>query len=383
MHINNRRTMKTLFLVFYGFQEYNGISKKIRYQTDALGQCGLDVRTCHYEVAGDGSRQWMIDGEVLADLGKGIPAKIKKRLSFAPILRYVRQEKIQCVYIRSYHNANPFTLHFVKALKRQGAGVLLEIPTYPYDREYSSAGQKVQLYTDKLFRRAFCRHVDYIVTFSDDDTIFGRPTIRISNGIDFDRIPLRSSLHDTNKELHLIGVAEIHFWHGFDRLLKGLGEYYSSNPGYKVYFHLVGQPNGKREEEEILEPIRRYRLQPFVTLYGAKHGKELDALFDRADFAVGSLARHRSGIHAIKTLKNREYAARGFGFVYSETDSDFDRMPYTLKIPADESPVDIPALIAFCRSMTATPQEIRDSIRHLSWKEQMKKVYEHIVRIKK
>ena len=28
--------MKTLFLVFYGFQEYNGISKKIRYQADAL-----------------------------------------------------------------------------------------------------------------------------------------------------------------------------------------------------------------------------------------------------------------------------------------------------------------------------------------------------------
>lgn len=75
--------MKTLFLVFYGFQEYNGISKKIRYQADALRLCGADVRTCHYEVGNDGSRKWMIDEDVLADLGKGIPAKIKKRLSFA------------------------------------------------------------------------------------------------------------------------------------------------------------------------------------------------------------------------------------------------------------------------------------------------------------
>ena len=130
-------------------------------------------------------------------------------------------------------------------------------------------------------------------------------------------------------------------------------------------------------------PIRRYRLQPFVTLYGAKHGEELDALFNRADFAVGSLARHRSGIYNIKTLKNREYAARGFGFVYSETDDDFDRMPYTFKVPADDSPVSIPALIEFYQSMTVTPPEIRDSIRHLSWREQMKKVYEHIVRMKK
>lgn len=70
--------MKTLFLVFYGFQEYNGISKKIRYQVDALKQCGMDVRTCHYEVTGSGDRQWMIDGKVLADLGKGITAKLKK-----------------------------------------------------------------------------------------------------------------------------------------------------------------------------------------------------------------------------------------------------------------------------------------------------------------
>ena len=84
--------MKTLFLVFYGFQEYNGISKKIRYQADALRLCGADVRTCHYEVGNDGSRKWMIDKDVLADLGKGIPAKIKKRLSFAPILQYVRRE---------------------------------------------------------------------------------------------------------------------------------------------------------------------------------------------------------------------------------------------------------------------------------------------------
>ena len=106
--------MKTLFLVFYGFQEYNGISKKIRYQADALRLCGADVRTCHYEVGNDGSRKWMIDKDVLADLGKGIPAKIKKRLSFAPILQYVRREGIQCVYIRSYHNANPFTIHFVR-----------------------------------------------------------------------------------------------------------------------------------------------------------------------------------------------------------------------------------------------------------------------------
>ena len=54
-------------------------------------------------------------------------------------------------------------------------------------------------------------------------------------------------------------------------------------------------------------PIHTYGLSPYVILHGAKHGKELDVLFEKADFAVGSLARHRSGIQNIKTLKNREY----------------------------------------------------------------------------
>ena len=368
--------MKALFLVFYGFQEYNGISKKIRYQISALEKCGMDVRTCYYEVTPNGGRQWMINDEVLVDLGKGMIAKLKKRISFRAIIRYIIKEKIPFVYIRSYHNANPFTIHFVKELKNHGVKIFLEIPTYPYDQEYFSVKEKIELYADKLFRHTFCKYIDAIITYSNDTEIFGKRTIRLSNGIDFNHIPLRNSTKNINNELHLIGVAEIHFWHGFDRLIKGLGTYYNSNPEYKVYFHLVGNMSGKREQDEILTPIKKYGLKPYVTLYGAKHGEELNELFNHADFAIGSLGRHRSGIYNIKTLKNREYAARGFTFAYSETDDDFDQMPYVLKLSADESPINIPQLITFCRSQAMLPSEIRASIHHLSWEEQMKKIYE-------
>ena len=69
-------------------------------------------------------------------------------------------------------------------------------------------------------------------------------------------------------ELHLIGVAEIHFWHGFDRLIKGLKEYYAHNPGYKVYFHIVGNLFGERERQEIEDPIQAYNLQiPFMRYF--------------------------------------------------------------------------------------------------------------------
>ena len=53
--------MKALFLIFHGFNEANGISKKIRYQVKALKDCGVDVRLCHYDVTSYGERRWMVD----------------------------------------------------------------------------------------------------------------------------------------------------------------------------------------------------------------------------------------------------------------------------------------------------------------------------------
>lgn len=367
---------KILFLIFHGFSESNGISKKIRYQIDALRQCGLDVHACYYEVRTDGHRCWMTDDALIADLGSGLTAKLRKRIDFSPIINYIQQEHIQSVYIRFAHNANLFTTLFLFRLKRMRIRTVLEIPTYPYDQEYIS--QWTKYYTDHLFRRTFCRFIDRIVTYSDDPTIFGRPTLRISNGIDFRHIALRQAPPSAEAGLHLIAVAEIHFWHGLDRLIEGLGRYYAQQPPYPVYFHIVGPLSGSREEREILTPIHQYGLEQVVTLHGPQHGAQLDALFDRCHLAIGSLGRHRSGITSIKTLKNREYAARGFAFVYSEQDADFDAQPYVLKVPADESPIDVPRLVEFYRQQSLSPSAIRDSIAHLAWSEQMKPIAHYL-----
>lgn len=370
--------MKALFLIFHGFDKANGISKKIHYQVKALKECGVDVRLCHYDITAYGEHRWKVDNEVIADFGTGAAAKVWKRVYYSPIIEYARREKIELVYIRSHHNANPFTLRLVKLLKQTGAKVVMEIPTYPYDQEYTSRSMKFYLLIDRCFRHQLAKHLDGIVTFSNAETIFGGKTIRISNGIDFDAIPMKQSQNDTSHELHLIGVAEVHYWHGFDRMVNGMTEYYRTNPDYKVYFHIIGPLSGEREREEILPVVRNNHLEPYVIMHGPLHGEELDIQFERADFAIGSLGRHRSGITYIKTLKNREYAARGFAFTYSETDEDFDSMPYVWKVPADESPVDIPALVEFQKSVKTTPLEIRESVRPLSWKAQMQKVIEKI-----
>ena len=276
--------------------------------------------------------------------------------------------------MRSDHNANPFTIYMVKAIKRAGAKIVMEIPTFPYDQEYVNRRMKMELAVDRLFRYSMAKALNGIVTFSNAKTIFGKETICISNGIDFDSIPLKQHQNDISKELHLIGVAEIHFWHGFDRILKGMAEYYRSNPDYKVYFHVVGFFYSQKEKDDFEHIIKEGQLEPYVIFHGRMHGVELDDLFEKADFAIGSLGRHRSGITYIKTLKNREYAARGLAFIYSEMDDDFEHQPYILKAPADDSPIKIQDIIDFSFQVDIKPYEIRNSVRTLSWTEQMRRV---------
>jgi hypothetical protein len=176
----------------------------------------------------------------------------------------------------------------------------------------------------------------------------------------------------------LIGVAEIHPWHGFDRVIKGFAEYYSKPQDVIVKFHIVGYFFFNHDEDMFKQMIYDNHLEEYIILHGKKHGAELDKIFDECNFGIGSLGRHRVGIDKIKTLKNREYAARGIPFIYSETDQDFDNKEFIMKAPADETPIDIKRIITFYKDLTLSPTEIRNSIKHLSWDNQMKKVVDNV-----
>ena len=371
------RMKKVLFLIFHGFDPNNGISKKISYQVDAFKKCGMNVHLCYMDEKDTKKR--IIDGDVIADYGNGLLSKILKRTDFSAISNYVKKNQIDLVYIRSNHNANLFTINMVKKMKAYGAKVVMEIPTYPYDIEYKAQGISRQIFQDKIFRNQLAKYLDAIVTFSDFDKIFGQRTIKISNGIDFDSVKMKTTINDTSKGLNLIGVAEIHEWHGFDRIVRGLADYYSKPQDYLVEFHVIGYFFSKEIEDEFRKIISDNHMENYVILYGKKHGTELDNLFDKCDFGIGSLGRHRVGIDKIKTLKNREYAARGIPFIYSETDSDFDPKPYVLKAPADESPIEIQRIIDFYKRNTMSPIEIRESITDLSWKKQMELVIKEVL----
>ncbi len=374
--------MKILFLVYHGFSDVSGISKKIHYQVKGLRENGYEVHLCYYGFAENGHRCRYIDDNVIKDYGTGVWAGVRQRTDYDCVYDFCKSSGIQFVYARCFQNANPFLIHFFRKLRMLGIKSVTEIPTYPYDQEFKTFPLKVRmgLKVDQLFRNRLSKEMSAIVTFSDAEQIFGQRTIRISNGVDFDSIPIHEYV-PTNDEIHLIGVAEVHIWHGYDRLMAGLGEYYKNHPNpRKVFFHIVGGVHpydmiGDGQRTTAFQPIiDKYGIKDKVIFHGQLFGKELDKVFNMSCFAIGSLARHRSGITVIKTLKNREYATRGIPFIYSEQDSDFDNQPYVLKAVPDESPIDVQQILDFIDRSHFQPEEIRKTVEHLTWKIQMKKV---------
>lgn len=387
--------MRILFLVYHGFSEHSGISKKIHYQVKGLREKGHDVRLCYYDFDECGHRCRYVDGDVIKDYGIGTLAAVRQRLDYGCIFDYCVSEGIEFIYARCFQNANPWLISFFKKLRNASIHAVTEIPTYPYDQEFCHFGwkMKIGLKIDQLFRHCLYKQMDALVTFSDAERIFGQRTIRISNGVDFDSIPLHhcpcnATLSEreqpiANGQLHLIGVAEVHAWHGFDRVMSGIGKYYSQNQNansqkLEVFFHVVGGVHPNRMKTDFLPIINKYGLQDKILFHGQLFGDELTNVFNQCQFAIGSLGRHRSGITVIKTLKNREYATRGIPFIYSEQDSDFDHQPYVLKAPADESPVDIQQIIDFLNHFTMKSEEIRKTVEHLTWKIQMQRVLDAV-----
>ena len=373
--------MKILFLVYHGFSDVSGISKKIHYQVKGLRENGYEVHLCYYDFDANGHRCRYVDDAVIKNYGTGALAGLRQRLDYDCIYDYCKNQGIQFVYARCFQNANPFLIRLFRKLRKLGIKSVTEIPTYPYDQEFAtfSRQERLGLKIDQMFRNQLACEMSAIVTFSDEKRIFGQRTIRISNGVDFDSIPLHQ-FKPVDDAIHLIGVAEVHLWHGYDRLIAGLGEYYMNTSSPRnIVFHIVGGVDpfdlyGGGDYPGIQTLIDQYGLQEHVVFHGQLFGEELDKVFNQSCFAIGSLARHRSGITVIKTLKNREYATRGVPFIYSEQDSDFDHQTYVVKAVPDESPIDIQQILDFIDTHHFRPEEIRKTVESLSWKIQMRKV---------
>jgi len=377
--------MKLLFFVNESLSETNGISKKIRAQVKAIRQLGIETDICYLQ-GDDIITARLVNDEVLEKFpGNTFLNRFAWRCSYGRLFQYIIRRNIDTLYIRYTHYGNPFFNQFLRRLKKAGVQILLELPTYPYDNEYRNLKltSRAVLLLEKLTRRNFRKSVSRIVTLTHHPEIFGVPTIRFSNGIDPDILPMITP-RKQEAGTHLIGVASIGFWHGYDRVIEGLRKYYQAGADVsgKVYFHIVGDSDNP-ESIRYRKLVILYNLQDYVIFYGKRSGKELDDLFNGADIAVGSLACHRISLDNVRPLKNREYCARGIRFFYAETDDDFEGQEFVYKVPSNDDPVDIPALLVFIREHNIPAEKIRKfACDKLTWTRQFDRILSEAAAVK-
>lgn len=336
---------KFLYITYVDFNNVHsgGVIKKIHGQIKALTKLGYEVHLIAQYGKGtyveyDGKRQEINLGH--HSLGKRFT-----------LLNKVKEMICQEAYFGCYIRFQFFSLdvlEMLKVLERQKIKTVMEIPTYPYESELYQQGIKgiPKLVCDKYFRKSCVRYLHRFVTFFPFESIYGVKTIQTINGLDFSQYPLRKvrSLQKDG-DIHMLAIATMFPWHGYDRMIAGMGRFYSHNPQRKVYFHLVGE--GK-EIPAYRQLTKQYGIQDYVIFHGYQSGEKLEEIVNTCNIAIGSLGAHRIGLHKLSTLKSREYCAQGFPTVNSTpTDILDDKNPTVLYIPEDDSPVSVPDIVTF------------------------------------
>jgi len=315
--------------------------------------------------------------------------KIKRYSRYFPYRSYLKTlNKIIIMYNINilYYRLSLPTMKLMNIMKNKKIVKIVEIPTYPYEKEYEITNKKFEYY---FFRKDGYKKIfdlaDLVVAVSAEKNLnVDEKFILIKNGIQLEGLNIKKQ--NKKNYLNLLSIANVAFWHGYDRIIKGLYEYYKTNPKKEVYYHCVGEGP---ELTNLKKLTKELNLEKYVIFHGTKTGEDLDKVVDECDIAFGSLGNHRKGLYADSALKNREYCARGIPFVIASDDQDFpETFPFVYRIPKDNSPVDINQVIKWYESLIKEYPNYSIEMRkyaeeNLSWDAKMKPVIEKIKELAK
>lgn len=391
--------MRILCFAIDDNSESSGISKKIKAQALSLGKlscsCSLvmvNYKTgiCRYRFNDDTESLDLIE-KTPGTLGrkKGLARFLSGYFYYKDVLPAIldnlcREDGIDCIYCRRITGPILAFLSgsLVKLKKKYNFIFLYEIPTYPYLKEQMKLNFLYFLLDLFLLKKihAIVDHFFVVTDSKSEKTIKFKNWTRITNGIVVEEVPLRSSPPSLSEGLHLLGVANVAFWHGYDRVIKGLSRYYSQKEKkYPVLFHVVGEGP---EKQKLMKMTQELGLEDVVIFHGSVFGRDLDRLFDSCHVAVASLGLHRINLLEGSVLKAREYCARGIPFFISIKDPDFKKeLNFVHYIPANDDPVDVDCIIKYSQNILKDERFVARRMReyaklNLDWDKIMNKVFE-------
>ena len=372
-----------------------GVLKKVQAQCKILINEGYEVFLACLD---DTSRYIILNSsniQVYEFNISNINKLIRDKFIFSEIEDFIIKNNISILYSR-YSSYSLSAHYFYLNLKKKGVKCLLEIPTYPLSQRWTAVKQSlkrkkiltaiIQILNSSVGSLGiyfFKNSIDRIVNNNGYDMIWDIPVIQITNGIDVSSIPRRKHIYIKGKEKILVSsVANIARWHGFDRFIKGLHNYYKNKHKVEVYLELAGPGL----EIEILKDLAvDLNVDKYVRFLGPTTGDALDELYCRTDIGISILGIHRNKMTTIDCLKSREFCARQLPFITQSAEKHFNDTTFALQFPSDESAIDIEKVVSFYNEISDNNSILDDlytfAVDKCDWSVAFKNVVNYIKQI--
>jgi glycosyltransferase involved in cell wall biosynthesis len=372
---------KILYITTVDISSDSGVRKKIYGQIRVMRESGLEVAL----IAPSGDDIVVVEGGQDEEERMGVVDSYMNvgPLRFFDLTRSLYKSAYELahkdgydgVFIR-YSLAERGLIRMLRKLKEEGVKTFIEIPSYPYDLEYENKQwyKKFGLYLDKIYRKKLKDSVDIIFTPGpQQESIYGVNAVSFNNGVNTEDIEERKYSGKKEGVLRFIGVANLNSWHGYDRVIKGIAEYYKDKDDIDFVFNIVGEGI---ELNNLKDLVKELELQDRVIFHGFKSGKELDQVYNNSDIAISSVGLYRLGVAPRLVLKAREACLKGIPFVAVKGDPVFDNdFDYVYFVKDEGSPLQVEKIYNWFVDLDA--EEYLDEMNkfakeHLDWRETFK-----------
>ncbi|GHU76087.1 hypothetical protein AGMMS49992_21160 [Clostridia bacterium] len=336
-------------IFFYANIEYDsetiGITRKVKRQVDALKQLKYNVYLAAYR-----------HKQVVIIDNQGIPIVSQNKIFDNKKIQYIMNRrqllKLSTCFINSnvisfdyaylrFHYFDRSYVQLLRALKKNGTKVVIEMHGWPLPK--LTLGPKlIYRVQNAYYSRSVKKYIDKFATMSLHEYIYGIKTVRIENVVSKDEIVPKRDLSDPNK-LTLLIVAYERISHGYDRIMRGIGEYYKNGGESEIVVRFVGKPL-----KSTIRLVKSLGVSKHVLFLGPLSGKLLDDQYDLSDIALGHFGNHRVGNYLGSAIKTTEYIAKGISFIYAWPDIRLSEdYKFAKRFTLDERPINMEEVFDF------------------------------------
>lgn len=253
--------------------------------------------------------------------------------------------------------------------------VIIEAHGYPY-REWKR-WKLIPLYIrDIIFQQPCSRYVDLVAAISNHENIWGRKTVFIDNAVDVTAVKIHERIPEDNV-IKLISVAIEQPYHGFEKVIIGLDNYYKCGGTREISIFMVGEYS-----EKTKKLVNKLNLDQHIIFTGKLYGKELEDIYNKSDLAIGSFSKRANDEYG-SSIKTKEFFAKGIPFINGWKEYAFDdSYPYMKRFDMNDAYIDFNSVVDFYDSIKNNkniPLEMRKfAEEHFVWEKQFEKIFNMI-----